>query len=315
MNDQFSLSCSGGELPPPPALPPPPPPQSLEFRESRRIHDTSSDFRNGLCESQFKKKYPDSGGLDHRVVPPVPPPPVPPPASPKSHDHLKKIAATATNVDSSVTTGVVEVKNANLSPHPVPRTLSNVSCHSQPRILLSEESWPSLQKGRTPKKADMMKCAARTNMTSPMKAIECPQDEWKTGDFQVITAWSSCECWGDEVALSVEEGDLVTIDLVDTQGWARAVITAAKHSWLPYGVLRRIVHIVTRRFDERTYSDYVILKPNDRVVVYQYDQCDDRARLWCYGGRLKADNSQNVVEQVGWFPAEVIGQPASQHRQ
>jgi len=114
--------------------------------------------------------------------------------------------------------------------------------------------------------------------------------------------WHSSLCWGAEVALSVEEGDLVSIDLVDSQGWAHAIMKGNKQGWLPYAVLHRVVHCAKTYFSEDTYEDYLLLKPNDEVVVYSQQQ--DGERLWCYGGQLKAGT--NVVEQVGWFPAEVI---------
>jgi hypothetical protein len=125
-------------------------------------------------------------------------------------------------------------------------------------------------------------------------------DEWKTGDFTVMAAWTSCERWGDEVALSVEEGDAIVIDFVDSQGWARSVTAEGKHAWVPYAVLRRRVHVVQTCFHERSYDDYLVLNPNDRVVVYA--EQDDGGKLWCYGGRLDASKNR-----IGWFAAEAIG--------
>jgi len=133
---------------------------------------------------------------------------------------------------------------------------------------------------------------------------EAAQTEpWKQiGDHKVAMTWHSSLCWGAEVALSVEEGDLVSIDLVDSQGWAHAIMKGNKQGWLPYAVLHRVVHCAKTYFSEDTYEDYLLLKPNDEVVVYSQQQ--DGERLWCYGGQLKAGT--NVIEQVGWFPAEVI---------
>lgn len=130
-----------------------------------------------------------------------------------------------------------------------------------------------------------------------------------------MTAWTSNECWGGEKALSVQEGEVVSIDFVDSQGWARSLTAEGKSAWLPFAVLRpnvpvSAVHVVKACFHERTYNDYVMLNPNDRVVVYA--EHDDGFRLWCYGGRLKAGESAIIVEQVGWFAADVIGGSALQ---
>lgn len=182
--------------------------------------------------------------------------------------------------------------------------------------------WPSLSKAKPKQKTDVVREAAGSNGTSKETAKDAspdkswnksgnyelattsPNESWqKTGDYEVAITWHSSESWGAEVALSVEEGDLVTIDLVDSQGWAHAAMNGNKQGWLPYAVLRRVIHVAKTYFSEGTYKDYLLLKPNDKVVVYSQQQ--DGERLWCYGGLLKAGT--DIVEQVGWFSSETIG--------
>lgn len=176
-------------------------------------------------------------------------------------------------------------------------------------LVQNDEAWPPLSI-QPQKKPDVRRNAVGDKATSNIPAPTAPAEEdsqWTVGDFHVVSAWCSAEVWGDEVALNVQEADLVTIDHVDWQGWARAVIPEGKNAWLPYAVLRQIVYVAKACFKGGP-DGYLRLIPGEEVVVYVRQNSD--MRLWCYGAVLKT--ATNIVERVGWFPSEAIDLEAVQ---
>lgn len=125
-----------------------------------------------------------------------------------------------------------------------------------------------------------------------------PMKQVSTGDFVVATAWSSDETWEDEVALSVQEDELVYVSCVDAQGWAKAVAISGQ-GWLPAAVLRRQVYMVM--VDYSGGPGYVKVEQGDQLTIYH------REGEWAYGAVI----GHSQVLEEGWFPCSVVNAQSS----
>lgn len=127
-----------------------------------------------------------------------------------------------------------------------------------------------------------------------------------TGDFVVSATWSSCESWGDEVALSVEEGKAVYVKEIDQLGWARAVSESGRNGWMPASILCRKVYRCLAEFSGG--PGYLAVQKGNCLVVYH------REGEWAYGSRIKLGsndaNAEVAIEyatiESGWFPCSVV---------
>lgn len=136
--------------------------------------------------------------------------------------------------------------------------------------------------------------------SEPMKVYlkKTHQLQMFTGDFLVATAWSSDETWEDEIALSVQQDELVYVSCVDAQGWAKAVAISGQ-GWLPAEVLRRQVYTVMA--DYSGGPGYVKVEQGDQLTIYH------REGEWAYGAVI--GHSQALEE--GWFPCSVVNAQSS----
>mmetsp|Transcript_103473 Transcript_103473/g.183810 ORF Transcript_103473/g.183810 Transcript_103473/m.183810 type:complete len:490 (+) Transcript_103473:69-1538(+) len=122
--------------------------------------------------------------------------------------------------------------------------------------------------------------------------------EVSTGDFVVATPWSydgSLENWDDEVALSVDQDDLVYVSCFDAQGWAKAVTISGEAGWLPAAVLRRQIYVVMDAYTGG--AGFVKVEQGDQLTIYY------REGEWAYGASVGED--EQVLEE-GCFPCSVV---------
>eukprot|EP00747_Dinoflagellata_sp_TGD_P062015 gnl/TRDRNA2_/TRDRNA2_152780_c0_seq1.p1 gnl/TRDRNA2_/TRDRNA2_152780_c0~~gnl/TRDRNA2_/TRDRNA2_152780_c0_seq1.p1 ORF type:complete len:748 (+),score=117.49 gnl/TRDRNA2_/TRDRNA2_152780_c0_seq1:71-2245(+) len=132
--------------------------------------------------------------------------------------------------------------------------------------------------------------------TPAIKAQDVRSDkaDWKTGDFRVCANWQSNERWGSDCALSVNVGDLVHVEQIDSLGWARASKSDSSKGWLPFSICRRHVHVASSSYPGDEAAGYCRIDVGDCFHVYHRDH-----EGWMYGSRLPKQNGEGVL---GWFP-------------
>jgi len=128
-------------------------------------------------------------------------------------------------------------------------------------------------------------------------------DQVITGDFWVISGWSSADKWGDDVPLAVVAGDTVYISEVDPQGWALAKKTGGETGWMPFSICRRRVYKAVEPYNGDESCGYSRIAHGDRLEVFHRDDTG-----WCYGARLLrlSDGADSRHISRGWFPSSVV---------